>query len=194
VDGKTLLTFYDHNFKNCRALRPSDLTLSMIRSIKRNLLQISTVVDVELSTVALTYVYFEKLVLKGVVSKGNRRLVASTCMLLALKINDVVNKIKGLLEELERAFGVLPGDVIQAEFPVFAQLNFHLVVPARQYVEHFVRLLKEIPESDASTVNYLGDDLNKTLEYLESLVRSESDNESEDESDASEARSDEETE
>ena len=37
--------------------------------------------DLELSTVALAYVYFEKLLLKAVITKVNRKLLAATCLL-----------------------------------------------------------------------------------------------------------------
>ncbi len=42
----------------------------------------------ELSSLALAYVYFERLVLRSEVAKENRRALAAGCMLLALKFND----------------------------------------------------------------------------------------------------------
>ena len=55
------------------------LTLSKIRAIKRELLSFAQEQDCELSTVALAHVYFEKLVLRNVVNKMNRKLMAAVC-------------------------------------------------------------------------------------------------------------------
>ncbi|KAJ1500654.1 hypothetical protein HMI56_003700 [Coelomomyces lativittatus] len=41
-----------------------------------------------ISTIATAYMYFEKLVLKRIVEKANRRFVAAICVLLASKINE----------------------------------------------------------------------------------------------------------
>ncbi|CAG8521032.1 5387_t:CDS:10 [Acaulospora colombiana] len=56
------------------------LTLSQIRKIKAKLLTASRhdELDLELSTVAKAYAYFEKLILKNLVNKSNRRLIGGT--------------------------------------------------------------------------------------------------------------------
>lgn len=43
---------------------PAEITLSKIRAIKFHLLEIGKAVDIEVSSVAHAYVYFEKLVIK----------------------------------------------------------------------------------------------------------------------------------
>ncbi|KAJ3341609.1 CDK5 and ABL1 enzyme substrate 1 [Gonapodya sp. JEL0774] len=63
------------------------LTLSQIRNLKKKLVDVSEEMDLDLSCVAQSFVYFEKLILKDKVNKGNRRLVAAICLLLALKAN-----------------------------------------------------------------------------------------------------------
>jgi hypothetical protein len=50
--------------------------------------------------VAYAYVYFEKLVLKNIVKKANRRLVGAVCLLLAAKINDPKEMQYGKLLEV----------------------------------------------------------------------------------------------
>lgn len=46
----------------------------------------------ELSSAAIAFVYFEKLVLKGLVNKATRRLIGGVCLLLAAKVNDPKEK------------------------------------------------------------------------------------------------------
>lgn len=62
-----------------RAMHPNlqpTITLSHIRSLKQRLLRIALRNDIELSTLAMTFALFEKLVLEGQVAKFNRKLVA----------------------------------------------------------------------------------------------------------------------
>jgi hypothetical protein len=67
---------------------PPSLTLSKIRSIKRQALEAAVKAKLELSTVALAFVYFERLCLDCRVDKTNRRLSFAACLLLAIKINE----------------------------------------------------------------------------------------------------------
>ena len=57
-------------------------------AIKRELLSFAQEQDCELSTVALAHVYFEKLVLRNVVNKLNRKLMAAVSLVLAAKWNE----------------------------------------------------------------------------------------------------------
>lgn len=63
----------------------------------RNVAQESSMEPV---TVAMSYVYFEKLVLQGKVNKQNRKLCAGACVLLAAKISSDFKKpeLKHLLD------------------------------------------------------------------------------------------------
>lgn len=65
---------------------PPSLTLSKIRSVKRQALFGCHLVGTEVATMALAWVYFERLCLKGLVTKTNRRLTMSACLILAYKV------------------------------------------------------------------------------------------------------------
>lgn len=67
---------------------PPSLTLSKIRSIKQQALLAAVAAKLEISTVALSIVYFERLCLDCRVDKTNRRLSFAACLLLALKMNE----------------------------------------------------------------------------------------------------------
>jgi hypothetical protein len=61
--------------KNHPELSP-DITLSKINSIKSHLLNVGKAMDLEISSVSHAFVYFEKLILKHIVNKQNRKLLA----------------------------------------------------------------------------------------------------------------------
>ncbi|KAJ2896580.1 hypothetical protein IWW38_001981 [Coemansia aciculifera] len=52
------------------------LTLDQIRRLRAHMLRVTREQDLELSTAAIAWVYFEKLIWKGFVVKDNRKLVA----------------------------------------------------------------------------------------------------------------------
>ena len=114
---------------------------------------------IEISTVALAIVYFEKLVLKGIVSKPNRKLVMSVCFVLAYKFNEPVENqgapLSGLLEDIERVQNLTPKQVLAAEFRIYAHLLFNLHVHKKEYMEHFHQLLHTM---DTNPSHYLGED------------------------------------
>ncbi|XP_030067762.1 CDK5 and ABL1 enzyme substrate 2-like isoform X2 [Microcaecilia unicolor] len=76
------------------------LTLSKIRSLKREIRNLAADCSLEPVTVAMAYVYFEKLVLQGKLNKQNRKLCAGACVLLAAKISSDLRKhdVKHLID------------------------------------------------------------------------------------------------
>ena len=67
---------------------PPSLTLSKIRSLKQQALAAAVKAKLEVGTVALACVYFERLCLDCRVDKSNRRLSFAACLLIASKINE----------------------------------------------------------------------------------------------------------
>lgn len=67
---------------------PPSLTLSKIRSLKNQAVVAAVNAGLEIGTVALACVYFERLCLDCRVDKSNRRLSFAACLLLATKLNE----------------------------------------------------------------------------------------------------------
>ncbi|XP_023601489.1 CDK5 and ABL1 enzyme substrate 1, partial [Myotis lucifugus] len=86
------------------------LTLSKIRSLKREMRKLAQEdCGFEEPTVAMAFVYFEKLALKGKLNKQNRKLCAGACVLLAAKIGSDLRKheVKHLIDVSGRGRGRL---------------------------------------------------------------------------------------
>ena len=67
-----------------------EITLTKLRSIKRELQKIAiNDCNLDLLTLAQSFVYFEQLVLKNRITKMNRKYCAGACLILAAKLNDV---------------------------------------------------------------------------------------------------------
>ena len=88
---------------------PPSLTLSKIRSLKRQALMAFVRAGLEVGTVALACVYFERLCLSCRVDKSNRRLCFASCLLLASKINEP-NDVLVMKEDTTVSGGTGSGD------------------------------------------------------------------------------------
>ncbi|KAJ3222539.1 hypothetical protein HDU81_009819, partial [Chytriomyces hyalinus] len=133
----------NEHFRETHPSVDSQLTLSQIRNLKTRMIEIGRAQDMELSSVALAFVYFEKLVIKNFATKANRRLIASVCLLLAAKVNDPKEvKYNDLLEIVERVLEIPPKEVYQHEFSVYAALEFNLFIPRWQIMPHLERIIE----------------------------------------------------
>ncbi|CAI9593753.1 unnamed protein product [Staurois parvus] len=121
------------------------LTLSKIRSLKREMRYLAVECSMEPVTVAMAYVYFEKLVLQGKVNKQNRKLCAGACVLLAAKISSDSKKpeLKHLLDKLEERFRTNRRDLVVFELTVLVAMELALYLPEAQVLPHFRRLTKQ---------------------------------------------------
>ncbi|XP_061653705.1 CDK5 and ABL1 enzyme substrate 1 isoform X2 [Phyllopteryx taeniolatus] len=121
------------------------LTLSKIRSLKREIKKLAQdECGYEEPTVAMAFVYFEKLVLQGKLNKQNRKLCTGACVLLAAKIGGDLKKheVKLLIDKLEERFRVNRRELIAFEFPVLVALEFNLHLPEHEVMPHYRRLLQ----------------------------------------------------
>ena len=67
---------------------PPSLTLSKIRNIKKHTVLFCLSINIEISTVAIAIINFERLCIKGLVTKMNRKLSMAVSLLLAYKFNE----------------------------------------------------------------------------------------------------------
>ncbi|XP_076022941.1 CDK5 and ABL1 enzyme substrate 2-like [Genypterus blacodes] len=121
------------------------LTLSKIRSLKREMRAVSEECSLQPVTIAMAFVYFEKLVLQGRLNKQNRKLVSSTCVLLAAKISSDLRKpeVKQLIDKLEERFRINRRELIPLEFPVLVALEMGLYLPESKVMPHYRRLVQQ---------------------------------------------------
>eukprot|EP00736_Rhodelphis_marinus_P007651 Rmarinus@m.7403 len=133
-----------------------NLTLSKIRSLKLDIVQVGLEAELEVSTIALAYIYFEKLVLQGAVTKANRRLLACACIVLATKFNDPKGVIgmDSVFDAIENHLETSRRELHLAELPVFIMLQFTLHVDLSEVMPHFAQLLRVM---ERTPQEYLGE-------------------------------------
>ncbi|KAI9218125.1 hypothetical protein BC828DRAFT_339584, partial [Blastocladiella britannica] len=94
--------------------------------------------DLEIASLAKSFVYIEKLILKRVVVQSNRRLVGGICLLLATKVNEP----KGLT--ISKILEISTKDIREHEWTVFTELEFDLYLSQREFLPHFERILSAL--------------------------------------------------
>jgi hypothetical protein len=128
---------------------PPSLTLSKIRSLKQQALVAALKAKLEISTVALAIVYFERLCLDCRVDKTNRRLSFAACLLIAVKVN----------EDL-KALGK------QDEVPSSAPTSTKKARATAGRLQSLIRPTKKVDSMFASLLTFFTQDWNISLKHL----------------------------
>ena len=108
-----------------------------------------TIPEIDISTVAVAWVYFEKLVLSGHVQKSSRKLLAGACLVLAFKFHEhgqrgVVHRLGSAIKALDRKDQLNLEALHDAELQVFVWLKFGLHLHAESVLPHLERNLKDL--------------------------------------------------
>ncbi|KAL7398077.1 hypothetical protein ABVT39_003936 [Epinephelus coioides] len=121
------------------------LTLSKIRSLKREMRVVGEDCGLQPVTIAMAFVYFEKLVLQGRLNKQNRKLVSAACILLAAKISSDLKKqeVKHLIDKLEERFRISRRELISFEFTILVALEMALYLPESKVMPHYRKLVQQ---------------------------------------------------
>lgn len=128
-------------FKNRHLWLTTDLKLSKLRSVKRKMESAAIAISLDIACTAFGFVYFEKLILRNVVSNHNARVIGGSCLLLAAKYYGLkVHSFVPLLKELGGKMKLHPKDFLAHEFFVFRKLKFSLFVDEKEVLAHFWKL------------------------------------------------------
>jgi hypothetical protein len=162
VNKKDLKESLNEKFHEKHPHLPPSLTLSKIRKLKKDLVSFAMKNEIELSTIAIAIINFERLCLKSLVNKINRRLSMAVCLLLAIKFHEIytIQKSKKILEILfdyyDKEWSLTKKSIIEAEFGVYVHLGFLLHIPHQHIYLVYLRLLKLVNKNNQS---YLKDDM-----------------------------------
>lgn len=130
-------------------IHPS-LTLSKLRNLQKDLREITERMhELDVCSVALAWVYFEKLVLKDCVRKASRKLLAGACLVLAFKFHqrgdrEKIRRLAAEIRKMDRKDRLQWEDLHEAELKVFVWLEFSLHVPASEVMPHLQRIMKDL--------------------------------------------------
>ncbi|XP_016333127.1 CDK5 and ABL1 enzyme substrate 2-like [Sinocyclocheilus anshuiensis] len=113
--------------------------------LKREIHSVGEESSLQPVTIAMAFVYFEKLVLQGRLNKQNRKLVAAACILLAAKISSDLKKqeVKQLIDKLEERFRISRRELIALEFTILVALEMALYLPESKVMPHYRRLVQQ---------------------------------------------------
>ncbi|CAE7572000.1 Cables1, partial [Symbiodinium microadriaticum] len=108
VNAKDLKDDLNNKFREKHPNLPQSISLSKIRNLKTSALLGCLSLGIEMSTIAIAFILFEHLCLKGVVTKTNRRLSMAVCLVLAIKFNEPVCKDSedAILEFADRQWSI----------------------------------------------------------------------------------------
>ncbi|EPZ32854.1 hypothetical protein O9G_004297 [Rozella allomycis CSF55] len=114
-----------------------NLTLSQIRKVKEILINVAIEGNIEFSSVAKSFAFFEKLILKHYVNDPKETNYAR------------------VLEILSKSFDISIKEIKENEFLIFTALEFNLQIPPEEYISHFERIFNYAEFSNMQ--EYLGE-------------------------------------
>lgn len=163
VNKQELKQSLNEQFRERHPTLPPSLTLSRIRTVKKAALLQCLSCGIEVATVAIAVINFERLCLKNYVTKINRKLAMAVSLTLAYKFNECnsfsrayLDKLVQLLDFFDREWHLSKRQVFDAEFGAFVHLGFSLHVPYQHIHMVFARLLKLV---HLEAPLYLGEDM-----------------------------------
>lgn len=174
VNKLNLKKSLNEEFRERHPNLPPSLTLSKIRNIKKQVIVFCQSAGIEASTAALAVISFERLCIKGLVTKVNRKLTMAVCLLLAYKFNESAAKqlyhktLNLMLAFFDRDWDLPKKEVFDAEFGAYVHLGFSLHLPYTHVFYVYSRLLKLIHDSSK---HYLGDEMHES--YLKDIIGQE---------------------
>eukprot|EP01036_Dinobryon_divergens_P025959 gene25959-34559_t len=174
VNKTNLKKSLNEEFRERHPNLPPSLTLSKIRNIKKQVIVLCQSAGIEASTAALAVISFERLCIKGLVTKVNRKLTMAVCLLLAYKFNEfaatpLYHKTLNLMFAFfDRDWDLPKKEVFDAEFGAYVHLGFSLHLPYTHVFYVYSRLLKLVHDSSK---HYLGDEMHES--YLQDIIGQE---------------------
>ena len=173
VNKADLKESLNEKFRERHPNLPPSLTLSKIRNLKKETLLTCVSIGIEISTVAIAMINFERLCMKSLVTKYNRRLSMAVSLLLAVKFNETVyddyhGMLNALLSFFDREWDLPKKQVFEAEFGAFVHLGFTLQLPFHHVYLMYSRLLKLLNETSK---HYLGETMNDI--YVQDVIAQE---------------------
>lgn len=173
VNKQELKESLNEKFRERHPTLPPSLTLSKIRNLKKETLLTCMSIGIEVSTVAIAMVSFERLCMKSLVTKYNRRLSMAVSLMLAVKFNETVYEnyhgvLNALLSFFDREWDLPKKQVFEAEFGAFVHLGFTMHLPFPHVYLMYTRLLKLLNQTSKQ---YLGETMNDL--YVQDIIAQE---------------------
>lgn len=140
----------NEKFRKAHPWLPESLTLSKLRNLQRDLLMIlDRFPPLDVSTVAMAWVYVERLVIRGLVQKSNRKLLAGVCLVLAYKFNQnfeegQFKQLASCIRDMDRKDRLNEKDIKNYETQVFVWLEFNLRAYREWVIPHIENMLKHL--------------------------------------------------
>lgn len=140
----------NEQFRQLHPWLDRSLTLSKLRNLQKDLREMTlSIPELDISTVAIAWVYFEKLVLGNHVRKSNRKLLAGACLVLAFKFNQhgdrsSLQQLACCIRKLDRKDQLNLDDLQDAELKVFVWLKFSLLSRDADVMPHLLRMLSDL--------------------------------------------------